>query len=292
MGTARCRGSRVAERPKTSSGDADAERLEPRAGVLEEQWDRPAHRLRVGPRDSGSPEVTVAREADVVELDLVEAQLRGLHCDVDVVLPDPRSYGFVQPSPPLFSQREPSDLRMASAGARADKDRVLEGDDAADQVEAGLRGSARPSVGGCSSACADADPARERDVDGEPDLAVLVLDVELDRVQPVLLQREVSWSFPGRPARAIVMCTPRTSFGSGRGCRASAGGGGLLGAGRSAHRLVAADFASRSRRRATAAAISASRAVRATIRCCRRRCCCASSRRRFERALGSTGWRT
>jgi hypothetical protein len=50
-------------------------------------------------------DVPVARESDVVELDLVEAELRGLDGDVDVVFPDALVIGV---RPPQTGTVEPA----------------------------------------------------------------------------------------------------------------------------------------------------------------------------------------
>ena len=75
--------------PEDVGRDADAERVQALRGVAEEGRDRLVHRLRVLARVADEREVAVAREADVVELDLVEAGLRRGDADVDVVLPAP-----------------------------------------------------------------------------------------------------------------------------------------------------------------------------------------------------------
>ena len=141
-------------------------------------------------------EVAVAREADVVELDLVEAELGRLDGDVDVVLPDPLVVGIrpaeaavVQPGRAVC----PPDRQGGIAGGQ---ERILEGDDAADQVEAS-RVDLRHGLLGVVVPLGGADPPRERDGRRKADVAVLVLDVELDRVQSVLLERDVLVELPG-----------------------------------------------------------------------------------------------
>ena len=91
--------------PEDVHGDPHSERLEASAGVFGEHRDRPAHGLRMLAGIADLREVAVAREADVVELDLVEAELRSLFGDVDVVLPDalvvgvrPAEAGAVEPA--------------------------------------------------------------------------------------------------------------------------------------------------------------------------------------------------
>src|SRR5437762_11565528 len=82
-------------------------------------------------------EVAVAREADVVELDLVEAELCRLLGDVDVVLPDalvvgvrPAETGAVEPPRAVGTP----DRELGNAGRQG---RILERDDSADEVEPG-----------------------------------------------------------------------------------------------------------------------------------------------------------
>ena len=77
-GTDRCRGSRVADSPKTSTETRTPSGLSRELAYLSEHRDRPAHRLRVHARVADLREVAVAREAHIVELDLVEAELRRL----------------------------------------------------------------------------------------------------------------------------------------------------------------------------------------------------------------------
>ena len=76
--------------------------------------------------------------------------------------------------------------------------RILEADDPADHVDAvpvGQRDEGLRVVEGAR--CADG--ARERDVGRhEPDLAALVLDVQLDRVEPVALVADVLPELPGQ----------------------------------------------------------------------------------------------
>ena len=105
----------VAESPNTSAETRTPSGCR-RDGVAQERGHRLVHRLRVLAGVADDREVAVAREADVVELDLVEARLRRGDRDVDVVVPGAREYGFSQPSPPLVFQSEPSLRWIASSG--------------------------------------------------------------------------------------------------------------------------------------------------------------------------------
>src|SRR5262245_33166117 len=87
--------------PEDVGRDADSERVQPGDGVAQESSDRLAHRLRVAARVADGREVAVAREPDVVELDLVEAGLRDGDGDVDVVAPG-RTRVRVQPAETTF----------------------------------------------------------------------------------------------------------------------------------------------------------------------------------------------
>src|SRR5713101_3264534 len=166
--------------------------------VGEEGCDRLLHRLRMHAGVANDREVAVTREAHVVELDLVETCLRCGYRNVDVVFPggsrirvEPRETAVRTPERAVaFVNRE---LRV-----RDRRDRILEGDDTADQVDACpvrlRRGGFRVVV---PASCAVLDGERGCALD-ERDVAVLVLHVDLDRVQAVALEREVLWNFPGR----------------------------------------------------------------------------------------------
>src|SRR5207237_640662 len=164
--------------------------------------------------------------------------------------------------------------------------RILEGHDAPDEIETrvvDLRGDTDRVV----VPLRGADVAGERDVRrGERDVPILVLDVQLDRVQAVGLHRDVLVELPGMLASAIVTWTPRTSAGSGRGCRpfgfGCAGADARSGAW-SRLRCVASSAPT------TPAAINASRRPATVSRCfrLRRR---ASRRRSLHCSFGSTGW--
>jgi len=171
--------------------DADAERVQPRGGVAEEGRDGRVLRLRVVAGEAHERDVAVRREAHVVELDLVEAGLRRGDGDVDVVAP---GGARVRVEPGEAAARLPhAAVRMPDRELRVrdSRDRVLERDDAADQVDPGpvrlARGRAGVEVrpGGAVGA---RDPRRAAD---ERDVAALVLQVDLDGVQAVALQREV-----------------------------------------------------------------------------------------------------
>ena len=176
--------------------DAHAERLQPLGGVVDELGDHPAGRRRRLVRVDDRVDVAVGGEAHVVELDLVEAGAGGDLGDRDVVVPDalvvrvrPTEACVVVPDGAV----RVLDCELGTAGREA---RVLEDDDAADQVDAlcvNLAGGlARLVVRLCG-----ADLARERHPRGDKaDLAVLVLHVQLDRVQPVVDELEVLLELP------------------------------------------------------------------------------------------------
>src|SRR5437870_2137169 len=108
--------------------------MEPAHRIAQERRDRLAHRLRMPAWVAYHREVAVAREPDVVELDLVEPRLRGGDRHVDVVLPDGPRVG-VEPAEATVGAPKRSvaamdrELRMGHRG-----DRILEADDAADQI--------------------------------------------------------------------------------------------------------------------------------------------------------------
>src|SRR3954468_14874985 len=143
-------------------------------------------------------EVAVAREAHVVELDLVEAELRRPAGDIDVVLPHtpvvrvrPAEAGAVHPPRAVCT----ADRQLGRARR---EDGILEGDDTSDQIEArgvDLGDDALSIVVGPRGA----DLLRQGNLDRETDLAVLVLHVELDRVEPRRLQRDVLVDLAGEP---------------------------------------------------------------------------------------------
>src|SRR5581483_6485664 len=148
--------------------------------------------------------VAVRREADVVELDLVEPCLGRGGRDVDVVLPHAR---VVLVRPAQAGGRLPAAAGLAldaESGLAVRQRRVLEGDHAADQVDAGavsllddlVHVVVRPG-------CADL-PRQGRHVRAdEADVAVLVLDVELDRVEAVRSETHVVLDPPGDRREAL-----------------------------------------------------------------------------------------
>jgi hypothetical protein len=143
-------------------------------------------------------EVAVAREAHVVELDLVEAELRRLGGDVDVVLPDSFVVGVRPPEPGAVHPARAIRAADRQLGGARREDGILEGDHTPDQIEArgvDLRDDPLSVVVGPRGS----DLLRERNVDREPDLAVLVLDVELDRVEPRRFHRYVLVDLAGEP---------------------------------------------------------------------------------------------
>ena len=198
--------SRVADEPEDVGRDA-ARRAACRRcdAYCANCGDRPAHRLRVLARVADQREVAVAREADVVELDLVEAEPRRGDGDVDVVLPDALVVGVRSSrARRCCARREPSRRRIASVGALPPRaPGSSKRDDAADQVEprrVDLAATARRHrSSGFAAPTFRASGHGRRD---EADLAVLVLDVELDRVQAGRLQREVLVELAGERRRA------------------------------------------------------------------------------------------
>jgi hypothetical protein len=172
-------------------GDPHAEWLQLLAGVLGEARDHVGLRLLRLPGEDRSGEVPVGREADVVELNLVESRLRRRLAEGDVVVPDAL---VVRVRPAEARRRCPHAARggpdRVAPGVRR-QDRILEADDAPDQVDTRLVGLLR-HLDGLVVVFRRPDLVRERDLRvAEPDLTVLVLDVELERVQPVLREREV-----------------------------------------------------------------------------------------------------
>ncbi len=183
--------SRVAASPKTSTETRTPSLCSFRGGVPHELRDvlRHRHVASHGVADRG--DVAVGGEADVVELDLVEAGPRNGRRDRDVVVPDPAVVG-IQPAEPAacVPDRAVGVLQRELRPALGD-DGILEGDDPPDQVEAGRvhlpSGAPRVEVGLRRSRRTR---ERRRALD-EADLAVLVLHVELDRVQAGAPQRHV-----------------------------------------------------------------------------------------------------
>jgi len=150
--------------------------------------DRPGLRLADPRGEAHLRQVAVRGEAHVVELDLVEARPRRRRRDREVVLPGAAVAG-VEPAQsgtglPDRAVRCPD----GEVGARDGEDRVLERDDAADQVDAVLVCEPRGPPGVVVRP-GGADRARQlRSAADEPDLPALVLDVELEGVEPGQLQ--------------------------------------------------------------------------------------------------------
>src|SRR6266851_879308 len=168
--------------------DAHSERPEAFPGVPGEHRDRPTHRLGMLPRIANLRDVAVTGEPDVVELDLVEAELGRLLGDVDVVLPDVAVVG-VRPA-------ESRIVEPARAVGTADRElrracrqgRILERDHPADEIETGGVDLGDRALG-VVVALGRADPPGEWGVDRKAHLALLVLDVELERVEARRLHR-------------------------------------------------------------------------------------------------------
>ena len=150
--------------------------------------DRPALRLADLRREPHASEVSVRGVAHVVELDLVEAGPRGGDRDREIVVPraavprvDPAEAGARLPDGAVRRLH-------GEIGPRDREDGILEGHDAADQVDAVTvrepRDAPRVVV---RPGRADRAGELRRAVD-EADLPALVLDVELERVQAGKLQ--------------------------------------------------------------------------------------------------------
>src|SRR5438876_3614811 len=169
---------------------ARTEWMQPLRRVPEEERDGPAHRLRMSPGVADLRDVAVTREADVVELDLVEPRFGCSRADPDGVAPDATVVRVRRPEGGVVDPERAVGAADRERRLARRENRILERDDATDQVDArrvhlpsdeprvvvALRGSNLP---------------RERDAcRGEADLAVLVLDVDLERVESLRLQRD------------------------------------------------------------------------------------------------------
>jgi hypothetical protein len=164
-------------------------------GVVGEARDRPAHRLGGLAREDGGLDRAVAREAHVVELDLVEGRASRRLSDPDDVLPQARVVGVRPTESGVVHPDRAVAVLDREVGARGGQRRVLEDDDAADQVDAcgtGLKHRVRGLVVRSRGADFARDRARGHQ---EPDLAGLVLDVELERGQA--RDREILVELPG-----------------------------------------------------------------------------------------------
>ncbi len=183
--------SRTADRPNTAAETRTPKRLEPASRVLDECRHRVALLQPTAiPVDRGA-DVAVGGEPHVVEHDLVEPATRSRFSDIDVVVPDP----------PVVRVRPAEARAVLPDGAVAAQDRelrtpvredrVLEDDDAADEVQPATVNELRRVFRGVEvPRCSDL-PGECRRTVGEPDLPVLVLDVQLDRRQPVSLEVDV-----------------------------------------------------------------------------------------------------
>src|SRR5918999_267149 len=169
-------------------GDARAERLEPPASVFEEPRDRRAPVLPLAALEDGVREVAVGGEAHVVEHDLVEARPDGRLGDVQVVLPDALVVR-IAPAEAGAGRPDVACGRMdREAGPPLGEEGILEDDDSSDQVEAALPDVAHHPAR-VVVVVRRADPLCQADGrTAEGDLAGLVLDVELDRVQTLARQ--------------------------------------------------------------------------------------------------------
>jgi hypothetical protein len=111
--------------------------------------------------------------------------------DVDDVLPDPPVVGVDPREPAGSSPHRAVGALDRELRPRGGDDRVLEGDHAADQVQPRSVHAAGRLPRLVVQARRAARP-RQRHAGEEADPAVLVLDVELDRVQAEPLQRDVA----------------------------------------------------------------------------------------------------
>ena len=176
--------------PEDVGRDAHTERVQARGGVAQERRDRLLHRLPVLARVADERNVAVAREADVVELDLVEAGFGGGDGHVDVVAPGGAA---VRVEPREAAVRPPDravGLVNCELGMRDRRDRILEAHEAPDQVDAGrvcLTRDGLRVVIRLGGAVSGRDRGRALD---ERDVAGLVLHVDLDRVQAVAPERQ------------------------------------------------------------------------------------------------------
>ena len=186
----------------TPSGPAGARRSAGRRA-------RPRLRELVRIAVDGRRDVTVGREADVVEKDLVEARSRCCGGEVDVVLPDPLVVRVRPGEPGTIAPDRPvaAPDRHVRPGRR--EDRILERHDAADEIDARLMREARRPARGVVIARRPDVPHERNTRRREPDLAVLLLDVELERGHAVVLEREVLLELPRKGARPEVTWTPR-----------------------------------------------------------------------------------
>ena len=102
-----------------------------------------------------------------------------------------RSYGFVHPRPAASLQTEPSDRRIARSGRARESTGSSNVDDAPDEVDPARMYPTR-DLAWVVVVARRARRSRQGNRGGrEPDLAVLVLHVELERRQAVALQIEV-----------------------------------------------------------------------------------------------------
>src|SRR5262245_26031061 len=158
--------------------------MQPPARVRQEALDRAVLRLVLLAWIDDRAEIAVAGEAHVVELDLVEAGLRCGRGDTDVVAPgapviriEPREARGIVPRRSV----RPLQRQVGPGGAQR---WIGERDDAADEVDTGSvsRPNGRLRIVERSCGARLAGEARQGGR-GERDGAVLVLDVELERVE-------------------------------------------------------------------------------------------------------------
>jgi hypothetical protein len=183
--------------PEDVDGDARVPAVQLQRGGADEPRDRLRLR-RVRPdRIPDRRHVAVGGKAHVVELNLAEAGVHGRHGDGEVVRPDPPVVGIEPAEPAARAPDAAVAIPQRQPRPTLRQNRILERDDSADQVEARRvhlpRRTPRVVV-----RLRRADAARERrGTVHEPDLAVLALHVELDRVQPRLPERDVLGQLAG-----------------------------------------------------------------------------------------------
>ena len=173
-------------------------RLEPLLRVLDEVCDDTALGDARPARVDGVVEVAVGREPNVVEHDLVEAGIGSGLRNRRAVVPDAAVVG-VDPAEPGRRRPDASVTALdGEVGTLAGEVRILEADDPADHVDALPMGE-RDERFRVVEEPRRADGVRQRHVRGrEADLAALVLDVELDRVEAVALVADVLPELPGQ----------------------------------------------------------------------------------------------
>jgi hypothetical protein len=157
--------------------------VEPRRHEVDVARDRPRLGLAALRGEAHQRQIAVRGETHVIQLDLVEAGLRGRLGHREVVVPR-AAVPRIEPAEAGARLPHGAARRLdREVGTRRREDRILERDDASDQVDAvpvgELNRVLRVVVG---PGRADR-PRQLRGAPHEADLAGLVLDVELERVE-------------------------------------------------------------------------------------------------------------